>query len=308
MIISRTGGVIAAASKKIANPLLQIGSIPIIKRIVLTYQQAGIFPIVIVTGTEEQEVRSQLARYDVIFLHNEDFECPQLFDSVKIGLSYLQGKCERIVFSPVNVPMFSPETLKQLMDKKGEIVTPMHQKTGGHPVVLSSGVLPGILGYCGENGLRGAIESMEDRRVWVEVNDAGILSSIHDDDQLRARLEEHNRALLHPFVNISLAKEADFFNSRIKLLLFLIMDTNSVNRACEQMALSLGKAWEMINNLEKELGYAIVVRRHGGSHGGRTMLTEQGLAFLEAYQQFEDNIFQYTQNEFIRLFRSKNII
>lgn len=38
MFISGTGGIIAAASKKEALPLLQIGSITIIKRIVLSFQ------------------------------------------------------------------------------------------------------------------------------------------------------------------------------------------------------------------------------------------------------------------------------
>lgn len=308
MVISRTGGVIAAASKKVAHPLLQVGSIPIIKRIVLSYQQAGVFPIVIVTGTEEHEVKSQLSGCDVIFLHNDDFEAPQLFDSAKIGFRYLKDKCERIVFSPVNVPMFSPETLELLMAREEEIVTPRFGEVGGHPVVISSNIIPELLEYAGEDGLRGAIASMEERRGWVQVNDEGILHSIHDEEQLTARLEEHNHALLHSFINISLIKEMAFFNPRVKLLLFLIMDTNSVNRACEHMALSLGSAWDMINKLEKELGYAVVERRHGGSHGGRTMLTERGMQFLKAYQQFENNIFQYAHNEFLRLFRDSGLL
>lgn len=308
MVISRTGGVIAAASKKVAHPLLHVGSIPIIKRLVLSYQQAGIFPIVIVTGTEEHEVKSQLVGCDVIFLHNDDFEAPQLFDSVKIGFQYLKDKCERIVFSPVNVPMFSPETLELLMEREEEIVTPMFGETGGHPVVVASSIIPELLQYTGEDGLRGAIASMENRRAWVHVNDEGILQSIHNAEQLNSRLEEHNHALLQSLINISLVKEAAFFNPRVKLLLFLIMDTNSVNRACEHMALSLGNAWDMINKLEKELGYPIVERRHGGSHGGRTMLTERGVQFLKAYQQFENNIFQYAHNEFIRLFRTSGLL
>lgn len=308
MFISRTGGIIAAASKKEALPLLQIGSITIIKRIVLSFQQAGIFPIVIVTGTDELEVKSHLANYDVIFLHNDDFEAPPLFDSVKIGLKYLQDKCERIVFVPVNVPMFSPSTLKLLIDTQGDMVTPTYEGKGGHPVIISSSVIPELLHYPGNNGLRGAAEALGSRRIWVESNDEGILHSIHNAQQLQENLEKHNNALLHSFVNVCLAKEFTFFNSRTKLLLFLILDTNSVKTASEMMALSLAKAWDMLNKLEQELGYPVVVRRHGGSHGGRTALTEQGIAFLKAYQQFESNIFQYAQNEFDKQFHSNNIL
>lgn len=308
MIISRIGGVIAAASKKEALPLLQIGSITIIKRIVLSFQQAGIFPIVIVTGTDELEVKSHLANYDVIFLRNDDFEAPPLFDSVKIGLNYLQDKCERIVFVPVNVPMFSPSTLKLLIDTQGDMVTPTYEGKGGHPVIISTNIIPQLLEYSGDNGLRGAAEALGTRRVLVESNDEGILHSIHNEAQLQENLEKHNKALLHSFVNVNLAKEFTFFSSRTKLLLFLILDTNSVKTASEMMALSLAKAWDMLNKLEKELGYPVVVRRHGGSHGGRTALTDQGIAFLKAYQQFESNIFQYTQNEFDKQFYSTNIL
>lgn len=58
MRISKVGGVIAAASQSVAQPLLQIGTIPIIRRIVISYQRAGIFPIVVVTGAAERPLPS----------------------------------------------------------------------------------------------------------------------------------------------------------------------------------------------------------------------------------------------------------
>ncbi len=308
MKFGEIGGIIAAASKKDAVPLLQVGSIPIVKRIVLTYQQAGIFPIVIVTGAQEEEVRSQLSDYGVIFLHNENCEAPSLFESVKLGLSYLQDKCDRVAFSPVNVPMFTPDTLKLLISTDSPIVTPSYRQTGGHPILLSSAMIPFILAYEGENGLRGAVASMEHLRKWVEVDDEGIISSVGDPERLRAYLDSHNQSILHPFMRISLEKESLFFNSRVRLLLILIADTYSVRSACDLMALSYAKAWDMLNILETELGYPILTRRQGGSHGGKTELNEKGFLFLSAYREFEDNIFRYTQAEFNRIFRETNIL
>lgn len=92
MRFGSVGAVIAAASKKDAVPLLKVGSIPIVRRIVLTLQQAGVFPIVVVTGTEELEVIRQVAPLGVVFIKNKECEKPELFSSVKLGLSYLQGK------------------------------------------------------------------------------------------------------------------------------------------------------------------------------------------------------------------------
>ncbi len=307
MKISRIGGVIAAASKKDAEPLLQIGTIPIIKRIVISFQQAGIFPIVVVTGAEEDEVKYQLSSYGVIFIRNENCEQPELIDSVKIGLKYLLGKCDRMVFTPVNVPMFTPATLNSLLATNGDIITPSCMGKGGHPIILSETVVPEIIAYSGIGGLKAAISSIPDRRIFLPVDDPGIFISVRDCRQLEDYLAEHNRALLHPTVQINLQKESVFFNTRIKLLLYLILDTHSVRSACDRMALSYGKAWDMLNKLEEETGYPITERKHGGKRGGNTTLTPQGLQFLRTWQKLEDNIFQFTQKEFSSLFRDSGL-
>ena len=174
MKISHTGSIIAAASKKVAKPFLQVGAIPVIRRIVITYQQAGIFPIVIITGSDNDEIKQQLTSYGVIFLKNEQDEQPELFESVKIGLSFLHGKCDRVVFTPVNVPMFTPTTLETLMQSEGSVVSPTYEGRGGHPVLISDDVIGQILGYEGENGLRGAFELCPDHRR-IDVDDKGVI-------------------------------------------------------------------------------------------------------------------------------------
>ena len=55
MFVSNVGGIIAAASKESAHPLRKTGKIPAIKRIVLSMQQAGLFPIVVVVGADDYE-------------------------------------------------------------------------------------------------------------------------------------------------------------------------------------------------------------------------------------------------------------
>ncbi len=121
-------------------------------------------------------------------------------------------------------------------------------------------------------------------------------------DRLDALLKEHNEHILHPFLRISIEKESMFFNSRTKLLLMLIKETHSVRNACRHIALSNSKAWSMLNKLEEELGYAVVERIHGGSKGGNTYLTKEGLEFLEKYLEFEQNVRKYAEDEFKRLF------
>ena len=145
MYISKFGGLIAAASQKAARPTLELGSITVVKRIVITFQQAGLFPIVVVTGVEANEVKYQLAGRGVVFLHNQEYQDPELLDSVKIGLEFLQNKCERVVFAPSNIPLFAPDTLASLLAQTDDLVTPVYEDRGGHPVVLANGVIPSIL-------------------------------------------------------------------------------------------------------------------------------------------------------------------
>ncbi len=301
-----TGGIIVAAGKSIGknepHPLLKIGSISAIKRIVLTFQQVGISPIVIITGYESEEIDHDLADYGVIFLRNEHFENSQMFDSAKIGLDYLQHKCDQVIFNPVNTPMFSPETIQRMMECDEKLLSPSYHGKAGHPLLISSELIPRILKYDGNMGLRGAIQNLEVKRQLIDIEDEGILHDIDNIHRFNKLLKKHNQHILHPFVRISIEKESLFFNSKTKLLLILIQDTKSVRSACKHIALSYSKAWNMLNDLEQELGYAVVKRKHGGSNGGKTYLTIEGIEFLEKYQQFEQNVRKYAKDEFNRLF------
>lgn len=308
MKLGNVGGVIAVADTDAAMPLLQVGTIPIIQRIVITYKQVGIFPIVVVTGPEEDEIKRQLSPYGVVFLKNPDEENPQLMDSVRIGLEFLSGKCDRAAVTPVNVPMFSPVTLAQLVGTDGDIVVPSFEGRGGHPVVLSEAVFPHILSYGGENGLRGALASWEKPRIWVTVEDKGVVTHVRNEGELLSRLEEHNSAILHPVLHLKLEQESAFFSDRLKLLLYLLADTSNMRTSCAWSGTAHSKAWDMINRLERHLGYTVVERQRGGRSGGSTRLTKQGQDFLTAYHEFEAAVHQFTQDEFKKRFIYTKII
>ena len=306
MNIRKVGGIIAVANQEVAKPFLQVGAIPIIRRIVITYQQVGVFPIVVVVGGDDEELKRELSPLGVIFLKHEQDRPPELMDSVRTGLRYLQGKCSRVVFTPVNVPMFTPDTLQTLLGTAGEIVVPSWQGRGGHPIVLKDEMIPRILDYAGEGGLRGALESLP--RTWVDVPDRGILASAHDEEELNQYLGNHNLSIIHPVLHMRLEQEEPFFSARLKLLLYLIDDTNNMRIACARSGVSHSKAWDMINRLERCLGYSVVERQRGGKSGGSTRLTPQGADFLAAYLEFEQAVHQFTQNEFKKRFISTKII
>lgn len=303
-----TGGVIAAVRKIFesdkSEPLLKVGSISVIKRIVLTFQRAGIYPIVVVTGYESYEIERDLSNFGVIFLKNEDYENCQMFDYAKIGLNYLKDKCDQVIFNPANIPMFTPGTIEIMLNHNEKIISPSYNGKSGHPILIDSKLIPDILEYDGNMGMRGAIQKIGIERKWVDVEDEGVLHNTDDINRLDYLLEKNDKDMIHSFIKVNIEKESAFFDSRTKLLLLLIQDTHSVRNACRQMALSYSKAWNMINYMEKQLGYEVVERKHGGKNGGKTYLTKAGTDFLEKYEVFEENVRKFAKAEFDRVFNN----
>ncbi|WP_411681467.1 NTP transferase domain-containing protein [Clostridium thailandense] len=299
------GAIIAAANKQVAYPTKKVGSISLIQRIVLTYKKAGIWPIVVITGFEEPEVKSNLVRDDAIFIINNDYENPELIDSYKIGLKYLEGKCKRVLLTPVNVPMFNYNTVKKMVETEGEIVIPSYNRHGGHPILIGSVYISRILLYDGDDGLRGAINSFGADITRVDVDDRGVVCSIHDENKLEELLTAHNDSLFQPVLSVSMRKEKIFFDSRLRLLLELIDENHSVNGACKRMSLSLSKAWEMIKELEENLGYEVVLRRQGGAKGGRAQLSDKGREFMDNYNKFFSAVKNYADEQFKKYFEGK---
>lgn len=302
MKISRTGGLIAAASQKASRPTLQLGSITAVQRIVMTFQQVGIFPIAVVTGVEADEVKYRLSGRGVVFLHNSEFQDPELLDSIRLGLGFLQDKCERIAFTPVNVPLFSPSTLRALLSRNGDFVTPVVDGKGGHPIILSNHVIPDILSYGGSGGLRGAMSKIQCSRTRVDVADDGIRLTFHEQAQLEAHLRSHQSDFVQPNVQFTLEQEETIFNVRSKLLLLLIGETHSVRTASDMMAMSISKAWDTLNKLESALGYPLILRRQGGQKGSGSDLTPHGRAFLQAFQAYEERALSESRRAFDEIF------
>jgi molybdate transport repressor ModE-like protein len=267
------------------KPMLNVGSISISQRVVATLKQAGAEIIVVVTGYRAEELERHLAKSNVVFLRNENYASTQMFDSALIGLDFLRGKCDRILLTPVDIPLFTAETVSELLSRDGDIVVPICRGQTGHPIMLSSRAAELIVSDSGEGGLRGAMERCGLAFEYVEVDDGGILHDADTPEDYHALLAYHNRQILRPVVDLRLSAEKPFFDSRLAMLLFLIDDTCSVRSACSQMQISYSAGWNMINASEDELGMRLVNRSQGGTGGSSTTLTAEGADLLSRYRK-----------------------
>lgn len=304
----KAGAVIVAAgmSSRMGDfkPLLSIGSMSIVKRIVATLQQAGIDTIVMVTGFNAGALEHHLAGSGIVFLRNEDYESTQMFDSAKIGIQYLTGKCDRIVFTPVDIPLFTSSTVSSLLASEGEIIIPVCHEEQGHPIMFSSAVAEKILSDSGEDGIRGALMRTGAETVFISVQDEGILQDADTPQDYQKLLAHHNRQLFRPIISVTIAKETSFFDSKTAMLLQLIGETDSVSTACQRMQISYSAGWNVLRNLETQMRKTLVERSQGGPGGGKSRLTDDGKEFLRRYKEYEAYIREVAAEQFPKYFEN----
>ena len=123
----------------------------------------------------EAEYRNHLADADVEFIHNHNFSQTQMFESVCLGLKEIHGRCERVLLTPADVPLVRVETVRALLEYNEAFVRPVYQNRGGHPVLITIDLIPKLLAYHGDGGLRRAVESCGTLINNVAVDDPGIL-------------------------------------------------------------------------------------------------------------------------------------
>ena len=305
----QTAAIIVAAgmSSRMGDfkPMLNIGSISIAQRIVANFHQAGVDKIVMITGYNATTLERHLSGNGIIFLRNENYETTQMFDSAKIGLEYLKDKCDRILFTPVDIPLFTSATVRTLIDSGAELACPVCEGQQGHPILIASRLVDSILSDSGEGGLKGAMSRCGVEQMQIEVEDAGVLHDADTPEDYRALLNMHNAQLVRPVLNVSLAKEMPFFDEKIAMLLSLVDETSSVRTACQRMQISYSTGWNIIRTMESQFSRTLIERSQGGAGGGQSKLTEDGRQLIEAFNSYSAALRQAANELFDKYFEGK---
>ncbi len=79
---------------------------------------------------------------------------------------------------------------------------------------------------------------------------------------------------------------ADLTAERVALL-EAIGEHGSISAAAKALGMSYRAAWDAVNNINNLADPPLLERRPGGSHGGETLLTQQGWNLIEAFHRME---------------------
>ena len=304
----RTGAVVVAAGHKSSvssfSPMLPIGDSTVIRRIIITLKRSGIDPVVVVTGKQGDEVEKHIAGLRVICLRNQNYGNTQMYNSICLGLNYIEDLCDRVFILPAKFPMFLPETIKRMMDMDAQVVCPDFEGRRGHPVLVSSNIIGKLLNYKGEKGLRGALRQVDvDRCAWeVEVEDQGIILAVEtDEDRAQSNLD-NERLDIFPQIQLTLERDEGFFGPSVAQFLSLIDHTGSMQTACRQMHMSYTKGWKILKAAEKQLGYPLLITQSGGAEGGSSLLTPKAKDFLVRFLGMEKELREDAQKLYQKYF------
>ncbi len=294
MEYEKTGAVIVAAGHKsttqVFGPMLPFGDTTVIRRMIITLKRAGADPVVVITGRQGEELEKHLSRSGVVCLRNEDYETAQMYDSICMGIAYLETLCSRILILPVKYPAFLPDTLSRLMESSLPAACPVFDGRRGHPVMVSRPLYSRLLNYTGPEGLRGILRQLRKEELVEEilVADEGIIWPVEGERELIP--PGGNAVGPYPKVFLTLACEEDFFNSHTARFLLLTDHTGSMQSAARQMGISYTKGWLMVKTAEKYLGYPVFITQSGGSDGGSSRLSPKARVFLDRYLNMEERL------------------
>ncbi len=300
-----TGAVILAAGHHVPQepfqPMMAIGGTTVIRRIIILLKQAEVNPIVVITGRDGDSIEKHISKMRIICLRNPDYETSQMYDSITMGLNYIEDLCDRVLILPVKYPLFLGDTIQQLLKTGKPAACPVYNGRRGHPVLISKTLIPHLLHYHGPRGLEGALrqDSINPLVEEIPVEDQGIILSVEREADCLAGSDRSRKIPLHCVSHLYLEKDEIFFGPGIAQFLGLIDHTGSMQTACKQMHMSYSKGWKIVKDAEKQMGFPLLVTKSGGSDGGFSQLTQKSKDYLTRYLAMEKEL----EKEAKRLFK-----
>ena len=307
----RYAGIITAAglSSRMRDfkPLMTVGDSTMLADIVSNYRFIGAEEIVAVGGYKGDLLKKNAEILGISFAENPDYAETGMFESFCIGIKALKNEYDYVLVSPCDVPVISKETLKKLSEAEGDVIRPVCNGRGGHPLILSREAAEKISGYTGENGIQGAVRNLGFEVNSVEVDDVGILMDADTPEDFKAlrklRMEHKSGGFLWPDISVTIAKADTVLTPKIAQFLEMIDHTGSIQNASACLHMSYTTGWKLLNSVETELGYLLIERKSGGEKGGGSSLTGKGRKLLQAYNDYLEDIRSYSKKSFDEHFR-----
>jgi CTP:molybdopterin cytidylyltransferase MocA len=170
------------------KPLLPFGSSTVVETCIDTVRNAGIENVIVVLGHRAEEVKKQLADYDVVFTTNPN-PGSEMSASVAYGVAHVPPDASAVIILPADYPAVPSRVITELMDewkRGGMLQVPTWNNRGGHPVLVDLQYRHELLNLDPQRGLRALFDLHRDEVRRVPVNSNFIARDMDTWDDYRA--------------------------------------------------------------------------------------------------------------------------
>jgi len=173
---SQVAGIILAAggSERLGQPkqLLSWEEEPFVVHVAKATLDAGLSPVIVVTGSDHELIELALAGLPVSCVYNPRWVEGQS-TSLRVGIEALPKNCDRAMFLLSDQPQISPLLIRQLVEQHNknrmEITAPMTRERRGNPVLFGRETFEFLKAISGDQGGRAAFRAFKVNDLpWVD--------------------------------------------------------------------------------------------------------------------------------------------
>ncbi len=191
----------AGASRRMGTlkALLPFNSATCLERVLTACKGGGAAPAIVVLGSEHAAVTDRVSLREHRVVVNPDRERGQT-SSLLVGLSVLPKQSDGFLIFPVDYPLVSAAHVQTLLrhfeQRPADIDIVAYSVDGrrGHPVAVSSRLLPEFLALSVDGSARTVLNAIPTRVSYIASDDPGLISDMDSPDDYQRLLQMSRQA------------------------------------------------------------------------------------------------------------------
>ena len=180
------------------KPLLPFRGKTLIENTIDSILSSGAHQVVVVTGHRADELEAVLReKYEgrVILTRNHEFATSDMLHSIQIGCAAMP-ECDAFFLLPGDMPVVEPITFQKVLAQRDGtlgVIFPTLDGFRKHPPLVDYRLIPQILGFHGEGGLRRFWQEQEALISTVAVDDAGVWMDLDTQEDYKKCKEKYEK-------------------------------------------------------------------------------------------------------------------
>ena len=180
------------------KPLLPFRGKTLIENTIDSIFASGARQVVVVTGYRARELEALLRkRYggDVIIAHNADFASTDMLHSIRTGCR-MMPECGAFFLLPGDMPVVRENTFRRILARRDgslSVIFPTLDGYRKHPPLVDSRLIPEILAFDRDGGLRRFWQEHEELIRTVSVDDGGVWVDLDTQEDYKKCKEKYEK-------------------------------------------------------------------------------------------------------------------